>query len=196
MVRARSSARGRGPRGHELLESTTRVGSPDVRTIPLDHIVHALSIFPPGAASGAAMTRVSRQARAMPASPGEAVLDYVHPRPGRSTVRFAAPDSLASSRTGNPISRICVDYAPADTVSNPRASLSSAPSAPLRLPRRRHGWHRGPRLVEEMRPHWLRIGGYWYPRGGMPIDVFWQSGEPPTGLWLPDQGVAPYRGRG
>jgi 7-cyano-7-deazaguanine reductase len=30
----------------------------------------------------------------------------------------------------------------------------------------------------------------------MPIDVFWQSGEPPKGIWIPDQGVAPYRGRG
>ena len=46
------------------------------------------------------------------------------------------------------------------------------------------------------RPRWLRIGGYWYPRGGIPIDVFWQTGTPPDGVWLPDQGVAPYRGRG
>jgi 7-cyano-7-deazaguanine reductase len=45
-------------------------------------------------------------------------------------------------------------------------------------------------------PRWLRIGGYWYPRGGIPIDVFWQTGEPPKGVWIPDQGVAPYRGRG
>jgi len=52
------------------------------------------------------------------------------------------------------------------------------------------------RLVAEIAPRWLRIGGYWYPRGGMPIDVFWQTGAPPEGLWLPDQGVAPYRGRG
>ena len=54
----------------------------------------------------------------------------------------------------------------------------------------------GERLFTEMQPKWLRIGGYWYPRGGIPIDVFWQSGPPPAGLWLPDQGVAPYRGRG
>jgi 7-cyano-7-deazaguanine reductase len=47
-----------------------------------------------------------------------------------------------------------------------------------------------------MAPLWLRIGGYWYPRGGMPIDIFWQSGPPPAGLWLPEQGVPPYRGRG
>ena len=42
----------------------------------------------------------------------------------------------------------------------------------------------------------LRIGGYWYPRGGIPIDVFWQTGKLPKGMWIPDQGVAPYRGRG
>jgi len=49
--------------------------------------------------------------------------------------------------------------------------------------------------VKELAPRWLRIGGYWYPRGGMPIDVFWQTSAPPKGLWLPDQGVAAYRGR-
>ena len=54
----------------------------------------------------------------------------------------------------------------------------------------------GQRLAEEMKPKWLRIGGYWYPRGGIPIDVFWQTGAPPEGLWVPDQGVQSYRGRG
>ena len=52
------------------------------------------------------------------------------------------------------------------------------------------------RLEAVLSPVWLRIGGYWYPRGGIPIDVFYQSGESPAGLWLPDQGVPPYRGRG
>ncbi len=52
------------------------------------------------------------------------------------------------------------------------------------------------RIVAAIAPRWLRIGGYWYPRGGIPIDVFWQTGDPPEGLWLPDQGVQPYRGRG
>ncbi|MGO8799055.1 MAG: preQ(1) synthase [Roseiarcus sp.] len=47
-----------------------------------------------------------------------------------------------------------------------------------------------------LKPRWLRIGAYWYPRGGIPIDVFWQTGELPAGVWAPDQGVAPYRGRG
>jgi 7-cyano-7-deazaguanine reductase len=52
------------------------------------------------------------------------------------------------------------------------------------------------RLVDAIKPKWLRIGGYFNPRGGMPIDVFWQTGAPPKGLWLPDHGIAPYRGRG
>ena len=54
----------------------------------------------------------------------------------------------------------------------------------------------GKRIAAEIKPRWLRIGGYWYPRGGIPIDVFWQTGKLPKGLWVPDQGVAPYRGRG
>jgi 7-cyano-7-deazaguanine reductase len=54
----------------------------------------------------------------------------------------------------------------------------------------------GRKLFALLRPKWLRIGGYWYPRGGMPIDVFWQNGKLPKGVWVPDQGVAPYRGRG
>jgi len=54
----------------------------------------------------------------------------------------------------------------------------------------------GKRVAGLLKPKWLRIGGYWYPRGGMPIDVFWQMGKLPKGVWVPDQGVAPYRGRG
>jgi 7-cyano-7-deazaguanine reductase len=51
-------------------------------------------------------------------------------------------------------------------------------------------------LVDLLDPQWLRIGGYWYPRGGIPIDVFWQTGSMPEDVWIPDQGVPPYRGRG
>ena len=52
------------------------------------------------------------------------------------------------------------------------------------------------RIVDTINPTWLRIGGYWFPRGGMPIDVFWQTGEAPKGVWIPDQAVPSYRGRG
>ena len=52
------------------------------------------------------------------------------------------------------------------------------------------------RVVDAIAPAWLRIGGYWYPRGGIPIDVFWQTGPPPPGVWIPLQDVPQYRGRG
>ena len=51
-------------------------------------------------------------------------------------------------------------------------------------------------IVAAIEPTWLRVGGYWHPRGGIPIDVFWQTGPAPERVWLPDQDVAPYRGRG
>jgi len=52
------------------------------------------------------------------------------------------------------------------------------------------------RLIDELSPKFLRIGGYWYPRGGIPIDIFMSHGKVPEGVWIPDQGVPTYRGRG
>ena len=137
----------------------------------------------------------------LPVNPGEASLDYVpNPRVGEPyLVRFAAPEFTSLCPvTGQPdFAHLVIDYAPADTIVE-----SKSLKLFLAAFRNHCGFHEdvtvgiGQRLVEEMRPRWLRIGGYWYPRGGMPIDVFWQSGPPPAGLWLPDQGVAPYRGRG
>ena len=44
-----------------------------------------------------------------------------------------------------------------------------------------------------MAPVWLRIGGYWYPRGGIPIDVFWQTGAPPADAVAARSGRRAYR---
>ena len=52
------------------------------------------------------------------------------------------------------------------------------------------------KFADAAAPKWMRIGGYWYPRGGIPIDVFYETGTLPDGLWVPDQGVKPYEGRG
>jgi 7-cyano-7-deazaguanine reductase len=138
---------------------------------------------------------------ALPASPDEATLDYIaNPRPGTLyAVRFAAPEFTSLCPvTGQPdFAHLVIDYVPAD-------SIVESKSLKLFLGSFRNhcGFHEdvtvgiGQRLAEEMKPEWLRIGGYWYPRGGMPIDVFWQTGEPPHGLFLPAQGITPYRGRG
>lgn len=137
----------------------------------------------------------------LPASPDQAVLDYVpNPRPGTLyLVRFTAPEFTSLCPvTGQPdFAHLVIDYAPRDTIVE-----SKSLKLFLGAFRNHCGFHEdvtvgiGERLNREMDPEWLRIGGYWYPRGGMPIDVFWHSGAPPTGLWIPDQGVQPYRGRG
>ncbi|MDQ3471832.1 MAG: preQ(1) synthase [Pseudomonadota bacterium] len=146
-------------------------------------------------------TRHLGKGSALPASPAEATLDYVpNPQAGELyLVRFTSPEFTSLCPvTGQPdFAHLVIDYAPADTIVE-----SKSLKLFLNSFRNHCGFHEevtvgiGRRLADEMKPQWLRIGGYWYPRGGMPIDVFWQSGPPPEGLWLPDQGVAPYRGRG
>jgi 7-cyano-7-deazaguanine reductase len=141
------------------------------------------------------------QSSTLPASPEAATLDYPrNPRPGRLyLVRFTAPEFTSLCPvTGQPdFAHIVIDYAPGE-----RIVESKSLKLFLGAFRNHAGFHEdvtvgiGERLVAEMAPVWLRIGGYWYPRGGMPIDVFWQSDAPPAGLWLPDQGVPAYRGRG
>src|SRR3990170_6712436 len=136
-----------------------------------------------------------------PKTPDEAKLDRV-PNPQNDTnyvVRFTAPEFTSLCPvTGQPdFAHLVIDYAPAETIVESKSLKLFLASF-----RNHCGFHEdvtvgiGQRLVEEMRPRWLRIGGYWYPRGGIPIDVFWQSGVPPGDLWLPDQGVTSYRGRG
>src|SRR5690625_4910787 len=134
-------------------------------------------------------------------SPDEASLERV-PNPHADTdyvARFTAPEFTSLCPvTGQPdFAHLVIDYVPDEW-------LIESKSLKLFLTSfRNHGaFHEdctvniGKRLVSCLQPRWLRIGGYWYPRGGIPIDVFWQTGEPPRGIWLPDPGVAPYRGRG
>ncbi|HYD46487.1 MAG TPA: preQ(1) synthase [Phenylobacterium sp.] len=146
------------------------------------------------------LTQLGREARGF-ASPEEAVLERVpNPQKGQLYLaRFTAPEftSLCPVTAQPDFAQLVIDYAPEDW-------LIESKSLKLYLGAfRNHGaFHEdctvaiGRRIVEVAEPKWLRIGGYWYPRGGIPIDVFWQTGAPPEGLWLPDQGVAPYRGRG
>jgi 7-cyano-7-deazaguanine reductase len=138
---------------------------------------------------------------ALPASPEEALLEKVaNPHPRETyLVRFTAPEfTTLCPITGQPdFAQLVIDYVPGEW-------LVESKSLKLYLGsfRNHAGFHEdctlaiARRLAETIAPTWLRIGGYWYPRGGMPIDVFYQTGAPLDGLWLPDQGVAPYRGRG
>src|SRR5712675_173027 len=124
-----------------------------------------------------------------PKTPDEARLDRV-PNPQRDThyvVRFTTPE----------FTHLVIDYVPGQWLLESKSLKLYVASF------RNHGaFHEdctvmiGKRIASEIKPKWMRIGGYWYPRGGIPIDVFWQTGKLPKDMWIPDQGVAPYRGRG
>ena len=134
-------------------------------------------------------------------SPDDAVLERVV-NPQLDTlynVRFTAPEFTSlCPKTGQPdFAILVIDYVPNEW-------LVESKSLKLFLGSfRNHGaFHEdctvmvGKRITQLIEPNWLRIGGYWYPRGGIPIDVFWQTGSPIDDVWVPDQGVPPYRGRG
>ena len=137
----------------------------------------------------------------VPARPERATLERV-PNPHAGTLyltRFTAPEFTSLCPvTGQPdFAHLVIDYVP-------REWLVESKSLKLYLfSFRNHGaFHEdctvriGKDLVALLEPTWLRIGAYWFPRGGIPIDVFWQTAMPPSGVWLPDQGVPAYRGRG
>jgi 7-cyano-7-deazaguanine reductase len=138
---------------------------------------------------------------AAPASPETAVLERVASDAGGKNyvVRFTCPEFTSlCPMTGQPdFAHIVVDYIPGEWLVESKSLKLFFQSF------RNHGaFHEActimiaDRLVEVLKPRWLRIGAYWYPRGGMPIDVFWQTGAPPEGAWIPAQDVPGYRGRG
>src|ERR1051326_4546574 len=138
---------------------------------------------------------------AVPAWPDEALLERVAaPAAGKCyVVRFVCPEfTCLCPLTGQPdFAHLVVDYVPRDWIVESKSLKLFFASF-----RNHGGFHEActmqiaERLIALLDPVWLRIGAYWYPRGGMPIDVFWQSGEPPDGLWVPTQDVPGYRGRG
>lgn len=146
------------------------------------------------------LTQLGRSVR-LPASPHEAVLEAVpnqHPS-NDYVIRATAPEFTSlCPMTGQPdFAHFVIDYCP-------DKALVESKSLKLFLGSfRNHGaFHEdctlavGKRIVAAIKPKYLRIAGYWYPRGGIPLDIFWQTGKLPRGVWLPDTGVAPYRGRG
>ena len=135
----------------------------------------------------------------LPKSPKEAILEKVdNPHlTSNYLIRFSCPEfTTLCPVTGQPdFAYLIIDYIP-------DAFIIESKSLKLFLSsfRNQQGFSEevtvniAKRLEEEVDPRWLRIGGYWYPRGGIPIDVFYQRGKIPEGSWIPDQKIEPYRG--
>ena len=134
-------------------------------------------------------------------SPDKASIETVaNPHKGTDyVIRFTCPEFTSICPvTGQPdFAHLVIDYVP-------NASIIESKSLKLFMTSfRNHGaFHEdctvgiAKRLIKEAKPKWLRIGGYWYPRGGIPIDVFFQQGKLPANVWVPDTGVPTYCGRG
>ena len=140
-----------------------------------------------------------------PDSPDKAVLDRV-PNPQANTdylVRFAVPEFTSICPvTGQPdFAHLVIDYVPGQWLLESKSLKLYVASF------RNHGaFHEdctvmiGKRIAGEIKPKWLRIGGYWYPRGGIPIDVFFRPAGCrraygfPTMAWRPIAGVVSQEG--
>lgn len=147
------------------------------------------------------LTQLGRATGPAPSSPGDATLERVpNPHPGQAYVtRFTCPEFTSLCPvTGQPdFAHIVIDYVP-------HLWLVESKSLKLYLTsfRNHPDFHEAcsltiaNTLVQAIAPTWLRLGAYWFPRGGIPIDVFYATGQPPKGIWIPDQGCPSYRGRG
>lgn len=152
------------------------------------------------ASKNPALKQLGKQTK-LPKSPEEATLERIkNPHPDlQYCVRFAAPEftSICPITDQPDFAHLVIDYVP-----NKWLVESKALKLYLGAFRNHGAFHEdctvaiARQLIDLLDPTWLRIGGYWYPRGGIPIDVFYQSGEPPKGVWIPAQEVAGYRGRG
>ncbi len=137
----------------------------------------------------------------LPASPEAAQLEAFDNPHGNVdySIRFTCPEFTSlCPKTGQPdFAHIVIDYIP-------RKSIVESKSLKLFLHSfRNHGaFHEdctisiAKRIIDAIEPTWLRIGGYWYPRGGIPIDIFYQTSDIPSHIWVPELPDIPYRGRG
>lgn len=98
----------------------------------------------------------------------------------RYIVRFSCPEFTSLCPvTGQPdFAHIVIDYMP-------KEHLIESKSLKLFLGSfRSHGeYHEvctnyiGHRILVTALPFWIRVCGFWYPRGGIPIDIVWEAGE-------------------
>ena len=146
-------------------------------------------------------TKLLGREAAIPESPDDAELDRIPNKNGDSkfTVRFTCPEfTTLCPITGQPdFAHFVLDYVPGDWLIESKSLKYFFSSF------RNFGvFHEectvliAKRVKDDIMPIWLRLSGFWYPRGGMPIDIWFQTGKAPQEVFIPDPDVASYRGRG
>ena len=137
----------------------------------------------------------------LPESPDKAVLERIQvktPAIRNSVVQFSCPEFTSLCPvTGQPdFARIYIFYIPDKWLIESKALKLFMGSF------RNHGaFHEecttyiATRLREFLEPQWMRVAGIWFPRGGIPIDIFWQTGPAPSWAFIPPMKFYPYDGR-
>ncbi len=143
------------------------------------------------------LTQLGKKAE-LPGSPHGAVLEtFSNPHKDQDyVVRLTSPEfTTLCPITGQPdFATIVIDYVPGDVLVESKSFKLFLGSF------RNHGsFHEDctvyvhKRLKEAMNPKYLRVVGFWNPRGGIPIDVAVESGTLPSGCHPLSLGKTAYR---
>ncbi len=136
----------------------------------------------------------------IPQKPNKSVLEKI-PNPKikvNYSIRLSCPEftSICPVTSQPDFAHIIIDYVPNNFI------VESKSFKLYLLGYRNHGaFHEdctitiATDIVELLSPKWLRVAGYWYPRGGIPIDIFWQNKEKPKNIFIPELEIPIYRGR-
>ena len=123
----------------------------------------------------------------IPLDPQKVTLEYVE-NPHKNlnyVVRLSSPEFTSICPiTGQPdFGHIIIDYIPDKSIVE---SKSFHEDCTLMIANK---------IVDTIKPKWLRISGCWNPRGGIPIDIFFQTKQKPKGIWIEKHKIKTFRGR-
>ena len=136
----------------------------------------------------------------IPDSPDDVILDTVkNPHPDEDyCIRFSSPEftSICPITSQPDFGIIIIDYIP-------KKLIIESKSLKLFLFSFRDygGFHEdctlkiGKKILKSVKPKWIRVTAFWNPRGGIPIDIFYQKGNIPKGVYINEPDIKPYTGR-
>ena len=136
----------------------------------------------------------------IPSNPNEVILESIsNPHLNiRYVIRLSTPEFTSiCPKTNQPdFGNIIIDYIPDKMIVESKSFKLFMHSF-----RNHGGFHEdctlmiAKKMIKEIKPIWLRIGGFWNPRGGIPIDIFFQTSEKPKDIWINDVDIQSYKGR-
>ena len=113
-------------------------------------------------------------------------------------VRFTCPEftSICPITSQPDFAKLIIDYVPKKYI------VESKSLKLYLLGFRNHGaFHEdctikiAKKIEKSIKPKWIRVCSFWNPRGGIPIDVFYQSGKKPKEIFVEELKIKTYSSR-